>query len=270
MTARVPAFVLALVLVACGDPDKDDTQLPPEGDTDTDTDADSDTDADGDSDGDSDADTDADADADSDADADPVDLSAYVALGSSSTQGAGASDPATTAYVPLLHASMADHHPGLALHNMGSGGATIENFISRLPELETIQPEVVTFLPFTDFSRTSTETWEERYPVLLDALGDMGATIWFGDLTIPPECVCPKSCPGGCYSSDEADMIGAKNAVVAAQAAERDFMHVVDVPDTNALHPEWAADDGIHGNDDAHAYWHDQFWAAMEPWVSAE
>jgi len=259
-------------VAGCPGPAEDDTQ--PEGDTDTDsdsdTDADSDADADADADADSDADSDADADADSDADADPPELTAYVALGSSSTQGAGASDPSTTAYVPLLHTSMASHNPGLALHNMGGGGASIENFIGRLTEIQGIAPEVVTFLPFTDYSRTDVEVWDERYPVLLDALGDLGATIYFGDLTIPPACVCPKSCPGGCYGADEAEMIAEKNALVAQHAAERDFMFVVDVPDTNATHPEWIAKDGMHGNDDAHVFWHDQFWAVMEPWVVGE
>ena len=183
-------------------------------------------------------DADADADADSDADADPPVLRASVALGSSSTQGAGASDPASTAYVPLLHASMAAHHPELELHNMGSGGATIEDFIARLDVIQDVQPEVVTFLPFSDYSRTSVETWEERYAVLLDALGDLGSTIFFGDLTIPAECICPNSCPGGCYGESEATMISEKNAVAAQQAAERDSMFVVDIPDTNALYLE--------------------------------
>ena len=65
-------------------------------------------------------------------------LTSYVALGSSSTVGAGASDPATTAYVPLLVAELQKSSPTLTLTNLGQGGARLPQHQAKLAEMRRI------------------------------------------------------------------------------------------------------------------------------------
>src|SRR5690242_17007576 len=53
----------------------------------------------------------------------------YLALGSSSTAGSGASSP-DTAYVALLTAHLRESNATLTLDNLASGGATIDSFLA--------------------------------------------------------------------------------------------------------------------------------------------
>ncbi|MBI2913863.1 MAG: SGNH/GDSL hydrolase family protein [Chloroflexi bacterium] len=52
----------------------------------------------------------------------------YIALGDSLSEGVGASDPATTAFVPLLHQHLGD---GFQLLNLGHSGDTSEQLLSH-------------------------------------------------------------------------------------------------------------------------------------------
>ena len=53
---------------------------------------------------------------------------AYIALGDSLSTGVGASDPATTAFVPLVHESLG---PGFELLNLGHSGDTSQKFLDH-------------------------------------------------------------------------------------------------------------------------------------------
>ncbi len=53
----------------------------------------------------------------------------YLALGDSVALGDGASDPATTAYVPLFHEFLREDNPALQLVNLGTWGETSDSFI---------------------------------------------------------------------------------------------------------------------------------------------
>ncbi len=200
----------------------------------------------------------------------PRTVHAYGALGSSSTAGAGATQP-DRAYVPLLHAMLRAHPSGaggVELVNRGAGGARIDGLLASLPDLEARRPEVVTILPLTDFVQTDAARFRSGYDELLRRLGAVGSTVFFGDLRIDPRYLCDggQSGPGGCYGEEDRALLGGKNVIVAELAAQHPHVVVVPVFDQNAAHPEWNARDG-HPNDLGHQYLADTFWAAIEPWL---
>jgi hypothetical protein len=187
----------------------------------------------------------------------------YAAIGSSSTQGAGASAP-DRAYVPVLAARLGARFGEVALLNLGTGGGTIDGFLARADALRAHAPELVTVLPFTDYVRTDVARFRSGYDALFALLGGLGARVYFGALTVDPALVCGRASPPGCYAPEDARLLEAKNAVLAELAASHPHVVVVTVLDQNVAHPEWNAPDG-HPNDLGHGYLADTFWAAIEP-----
>jgi hypothetical protein len=191
----------------------------------------------------------------------------YLALGSSSTFGSGASSP-ELAYVERITTRLRESEPDLMLLNLGAGGATVGSFLRRRSEIEAFDPILVTILPFTDYVQTSTTTFRRSYGELLDLLGGLGATVMFGDLRIDPMLVCGVgSGPGGCYGTEDRDLLAAKNAILTDLASTRSFVVVVPVLDQNAAHPEWNAPDG-HPNDLGHEYLAETFLEAIGAWLT--
>lgn len=192
----------------------------------------------------------------------------YVALGSSSTEGAGASEPQRTGYVALLHSRLQEVCPGAHLANLGRGGARVDLYIDQLGEIERAQPDLITILPFADFQNTPPDAFRAGYTRLLDGLAPLKATLFFGDQRIDPRYVCGRApADRQCYGEDEARKIAAKNAIVAELARERPWVVIVPIVDQNLIHPEWRAADGLHSNDLGHAYFAGQFWPAIEHWT---
>ena len=65
-------------------------------------------------------------------------------LGSSTTEGYGASDPARTGYAPRLRDALAPAFPGgVALTNRGISGETIEATAARIPDVEDDRADLV-------------------------------------------------------------------------------------------------------------------------------
>ncbi|MBI2377555.1 MAG: SGNH/GDSL hydrolase family protein [Deltaproteobacteria bacterium] len=187
----------------------------------------------------------------------------YLALGSSSTFGSGASEP-ERAYVRLVATHLRELEPELTTLNLGSGGARISRFLEARAKIESFGPEVTTILPFTDFASTPADELLSGYATLLDALGAAGSTVFFGDLRIDSALVCGAGAgPGGCYPADQQALIAPKNEVIAELASSRPFVHVVPIFDQNAAHPEWNAPDG-HPNDLGHEYLAQQFINAID------
>lgn len=187
----------------------------------------------------------------------------YLALGSSSTVGAGASLPDETGYVPLLLGELRAFAPHLALVNRGQGGVRIGTYLSALDDIVAIKADVVTVLPLTDYVRTSVADFAAGYTTLLDALIGSGAEVWMGDLRIDPGLVCGVgSGPGGCYSEADLQMLWEKNELLAEMASTRPALHIVGVYDQNVAHPEYVASDG-HPNDDGHRFLANVFWEAI-------
>lgn len=194
----------------------------------------------------------------------------YVALGSSSTAGVGASDPARTGYVALVGAALRERCPALELTNLGVGGAGVARIAALAPEWERARPQVVTILPLIDYWETDAAAFFAGYAALLDTLGAQGATVFFGDLRLDPALVCGRGGgPGGCYIAADAEKIRAKNRALAALARGRPWVIVVPVSDERVAHPEWQLGDGLHVNDAGHAGFAAPFRAAVARWLDA-
>jgi hypothetical protein len=197
----------------------------------------------------------------------PRPIDRYLALGSSSTAGSGASTPAH-AYVALIAARLTETNPNLDLENLGSGGATIDNFLNASDRITNFRPNVVTILPFTDVVRTDPARYRSGYIELFDLLGTLGATVFFGDPRVDPALVCGTgSGPGGCYSPEDRALLDAKSEIIRDLTRTRSHVIVVPVLDQNVAHPEWNAPDG-HPNDLGHAYLADTFLAVLLPWAA--
>lgn len=193
----------------------------------------------------------------------------YLALGSSSTAGAGASDPTTRAYVPRIHEALRGDAPALTLVNRGRGGARVGDYLAVLPELVDLRAELVTILPLTDYVRSPGDAFSAGYAELIDALMNAGAVVFFGDLRIDPALRCGVGeGPGGCYGDEDDALLRDKNERLAALAANRPQLHIVPIFDQNVAHPEYVAADG-HPNDLGHAYLAETFLAVIREWAQA-
>src|SRR5262245_35187947 len=100
----------------------------------------------------------------------PPALASYVALGSSSTEGAGASDMGRTAYIALLRDRLRATCPDLRMLNLGRGGARVDTFLAQAPEIERAAPSIITILPFADFASTPLSDFSRDYAALFDRL----------------------------------------------------------------------------------------------------
>jgi len=195
----------------------------------------------------------------------------YVALGSSSTAGVGASQPAKTGYVALLAVRLQQRFAGLQLLNLGRGGAQTDTYLGQLTQIKAAQPQLMTLLPFTDYARTPLAEFEKKFGQLLDSLGQLQATVFFGDLQIDPQLVCGvgKGPTGLCYDRADKKMLDAKNKAMVRLSQTRPFVRLVTIFDQNAAHPEWIAADKAHLNDRGHQYLADRFWKVVVAWLGS-
>ncbi|MEL7369171.1 MAG: SGNH/GDSL hydrolase family protein [Myxococcota bacterium] len=198
-----------------------------------------------------------------------------VALGSSSTRGEGASEPAITGYVGVLMRGLHEHWPGLGVRNLGRSGARMVDFVANWADVEAARPSILTILPFTDFARTPVARFESDLRTVFEAVERLGQAqaamgaryrVFFGDLRIDPMFVAEASQGGKRYRTEDFEMIQSKNAAVARCVASAPSVELVTVVDQNAAHPEWIGDDG-HPNDLGHAYLAGRFRPPIEAWI---
>ena len=85
----------------------------------------------------------------------------YAAIGASETAGIGSDDPPTQAWPQVLHGEAL---PEFRIVNLGISGATVEDaLIRQLPEVQRVEPEVVTvWLNVNDLLRGVTPNEYER------------------------------------------------------------------------------------------------------------
>lgn len=202
-------------------------------------------------------------------------LGSLVALGSSSTRGAGASRPDETGYVAVLMRGLHEGWPHLQLHNHGRSGARLLDYVADWAAVEAARPSIVTVLPFTDFAKSSVSRFESDCRAFFDAAEQLGRSrqaegaayqVFFGDLRIDPMYVAGTTSGGKRYRTEDFEMIQAKNAAVARCAADSLTIELVPVVDQNAAHPEWIGADG-HPNDLGHAYLAGRFRGPIERWL---
>lgn len=194
----------------------------------------------------------------------PLVLHNYLAFGSSSTVGTGASMP-DRAYVERIYAALLARFPALVRSNYALGGGRVSQFEARIPDMVQLAPEIVTVLPFTDYVQTSTEAFRAGYTRIFDALGPTGATVFFGDNRIDPALVCTTPGQGGCYPAATAATLAAKSQILSELAATRPYVIVVPIFDQNGAHPEWYANG--HPNDLGHQYLAERFLEVITPWL---
>lgn len=185
-----------------------------------------------------------------------------ITLGSSSTAGAGASS-VDTQYVSLLAQTL-----GARLVNLGTGGQTYDavrtTYLPRALEaldagpLAADQVDVVTFLPFTDFARSTPQQLVTGYAPVLRTLDRTHAWTVFGIPTIDPRYECGmagdlRGPDGECYDSALLADYDAKATAMRVELALHPNATPLDIPQTQAQHPDWDAPDG-HPNDLGHVF----------------
>lgn len=183
-----------------------------------------------------------------------------VALGSSSTAGAGASSP-EQGYAALMAAAF-----DAQLVNLGAGGQRITDVEgTRLsaalaaldPQPPAGQRDVVSFLPFSDYVSGQPESVSAGYDRVLTALAPTGASVAFGLLVLPDTYVCGRGSERGpdglCYDDALAADLDAMEDAMRAMLARHPQVFVVEVAAQSVQHPEWDAPDG-HPNDRGHRY----------------
>lgn len=174
-----------------------------------------------------------------------------LALGSSSVAGAGASDPAHC-FVNLVARDLDTQN----LLNLGAGGQRAVDVIGAIAgQARAALAQVVVVMAFSDYAYSDGETMIEAWRQILQPIAEDGAQIYFGDLQIDPLWICGPiaTSTGECYDLATANMIGAKNALARQVLAPIPNVHLVQVFDENAAHPEWILPDG-HFNDAGHAH----------------
>ncbi len=191
----------------------------------------------------------------------------YVALGSSTAAGEGASD-GNHSMVGIINSSLGQKFESVRLSNLSQDGGRVQDFRGKWSEISSSNPDIVTILPFADYSSSSTAVWNSNYPQLLDDITSTGAHVFFGALRIDPEYICHiGSGPGGCYSFYEFEAISEKNKILRDIVSTRPNVTIVPIIDSNAEHPEWFTSDGNHPNDLGHAYLADLFLHEIQGWL---
>lgn len=203
-------------------------------------------------------------------------LDTYVALGSSSTCGAGSSDPESKGYVALLSRALDERFPDLETHNLGESGGRMQDILRRWGEVCEIRPSIITVLPFTDYAKTPIEEFSVHARALMEAAHDLSEEriregglchVFFGDLRIDPTFVAGANdkADAPAYRPSDFAMLSAKNEVVEAMVANNPAVTLVPVIDQNAVHPEWVGPGG-HPNDLGHGYIAGCFRKSIDRW----
>lgn len=197
----------------------------------------------------------------------------YVALGSSSTHGVGASRPEQTSYVAVLERFLARELPGLQRVPANGWGTGLEDFAEHWPAVEAHAPSLVTALPFSDFARTPMPEFQRRCAALFGRVAPYAAQrpgfrLFFGDLRIDPAHLRRPDAEGPGYKPEDFAMLTEKNAALAAAVTPFPWVQIVPIVDQNAVHPEWIGPGG-HPNDLGHGYLAGCFRTQIEAWLRA-
>jgi len=190
----------------------------------------------------------------------------YVALGDSTVEGVGASRPEAN-YVSRLHARLRAVYPNARFVNLGVGGATsadvltrqLDRAIARQPELVTLSvgPNDITGrVPLADYARNMQTILGRlaagtRAVIVVNLLPDLAVTPRFRGR--------PEEATVGRLSIEFNETL--------ARAAGRYGAHVVDLYAASRrevpARPELVAGDGYHPSDLGYARWAELMWDAV-------
>lgn len=206
-------------------------------------------------------------------------VDAYVALGSSSTCGAGASTPKTHGYVSLLTRALDAQFPGIDASNLGRSGSRMHDMLRDWDQVRRLRPSMITVLAFSDFAQTpipefkasAEELFQSARRLSEERIREGGLChLFFADLRIDPTYIAGAKgkSEGPSYRAADFEMLCAKNEVLQKAVAGNRAVTLVPVIDQNAVHPEWVGRDG-HPNDLGHGYLAGCFRQSMERWWAA-
>jgi lysophospholipase L1-like esterase len=192
----------------------------------------------------------------------------YVALGDSTVEGIGASR-ANLNYVSRLHARLVARYPNARVKNLGVGGATSADVMTRqLDRAIQLRPDLVTLsIGPNDITRgVPVARYEQNLNTILGRLRrETGALIVVN--LIPDIAVTPRFAHG-----PQADVVGSLTVLfneALARKAREHGVEVVDlylpsreeVPRRSAL----LSRDGYHPSDAGYARWAELMWEGIEP-----
>ena len=191
----------------------------------------------------------------------------YVALGDSTVEGVGASS-ATRNYVGQLHERLRHVYPRAQLRNLGVGGATAAEVLSRqLPPAITLRPDLVTLsVGPNDITRErDLESYARDIDAILRALAGRTDALVVVNL-IPDLTVTPRF-RGKQVEPLVRQRVIAFNGVLASQATAHGAQ-VVDLYAASRLevpgNPALVGADGYHPSDEGYARWAELMWAGIE------
>jgi len=196
----------------------------------------------------------------------------YVALGDSTVEGIGASQPDLN-YVSRLHARLRTRYPNARVTNLGKGGATSADVIAdQLDRAIAQRPDLVTLsIGPNDITRgIPVAQYEHHLDVILGRLRrETGALIAVN--LLPDLAVTPRY-GSGPRSAFVSDLTIAFNEALAAQA-RRHVTVIVDLYEPSReevpRQPMLLWKDGYHPSDAGYARWAELMWAGIEPRLPA-
>ena len=199
--------------------------------------------------------------------ADPNAELVYVALGDSTVEGIGASSRDAN-YVSRLHARLRERYPNARVVNLGVGGATSQNVITRqLDRAVALKPQLLTVSvgPNDITSRVAVKTYADNMDTILGRLAKETDAVIVVNL-LPDLAVTRRFRGRGEVSSVVARLSTEFNDELA-RAAKRHGAALVDLYGASRREvpgrPELLARDGYHPSDLGYARWAELMWEAV-------
>jgi len=191
----------------------------------------------------------------------------YVALGDSTVEGVGATAPGRT-YVARLFAELRAVYPSARVENLGKGGATSADVVTRqLPRALAARPDLVTLSvgPNDITTRQAVEQYERNLATIFAALREQTSAVVVVSL-IPDLGITPRF-----RDTPERDAV-ARQSVVFNEALRRRARSggavLVDLYTASRRevprHPELVGRDGYHPSDLGYARWAELTWQVVQ------
>jgi acyl-CoA thioesterase-1 len=189
----------------------------------------------------------------------------YVALGDSTAQGIGASQP-EAGYVSRLHQRLRELYPAARLNNLSANGATSADVLGeQLPQALALRPHLVTLSvgPNDLTSGVSVDQFQDNVDRILTALRETGAVVVIN--LLPDLAVTPRFRTSRWRDAVERTTAEYNRALEAV--ARRNGAQLVDLylPSHQEVprRPDLISADGYHPSDAGHGRWAELMWAGI-------
>lgn len=196
----------------------------------------------------------------------------YVALGDSTVEGIGATEPAAT-YVARLHARLRAVYPRASVANLGVGGATSADVVDgQLERATLLRPQLVTLSigPNDITGHVPLAEYERHVETIFRRLtGETGAVVV---VTLLPDLAVTPRFRGRPAAPAVGELTVRFNASLA-RLARRYGVEAVDLYGPSRAEvprrPELIAPDGYHPSDEGYARWAELVWRGIERRLAA-